>query len=350
MADCPVCHEVTGEVIFRVTPEEAAQQFVVAESDPHRYAELVDCIRRLWKQGHCVIRHCSHCSFSFADPFIAGDKEFYNLAYARPAHTIDKWSFQRTLSELSSQDRKIERVLEIGAGYGYFLDKIAGKLVPASSIHAIEYHDEKISRLRRQGYTVLDGGLPALTDEDPFDAIFMFAVVEHMDDLDGLFGKLARLLRPNGLLFITVPNAARIDFQECHGSLRDMPPNHIGRWSPEAFRTVGARHGVRLDKDEIEPFSLVAFAKKDTHYFYLLRSQDHGTIVNWSRSRRAKRFGKLLGKAVAGLNAPQRLPVWYEAWRTRGIGPTLWVMFHRDAPSVASSVQMEQPAAAKLRV
>ena len=80
-----------------------------------------------------------------------------------------------------------------------------------------------------------------------------FEFVEHMDDLDGLFGRISQLLRNDGLLFIAVPNAGRVAFNEQNGSLLDTPPNHIGRWSPAAFRILGSRHclnstGTRLSR------------------------------------------------------------------------------------------------------
>lgn len=336
MTECPVCRARVTETMWRVSAEEAAQHFVSVEGDASRHDDLAECIRRLWKQDDCAVVHCSECGFSFALPFVAGDKSFYNIAYPRPSHVSERWEFDRTLSELASQNGRMDSVLEVGAGFGHFLDKVAGTYVPASGVHAIEYHDVKVSRLTEKGYTAIDRDVRSLQLDRTFDAIFMFQVVEHMDDLDTLFEKLSSLLSPAGHLFISVPNAKRIDFQEAHGSLRDMPPNHIGRWSPEAFRIIGARHALRMEKHETEPFSLKAFAKKDLHFFYLRRGQETGTIENWSRSLRAKALGKSLGSAVAALNAPGRMRVWSEAARRADLGTALWVMFRRGEDAVAA--------------
>lgn len=329
MTECPVCRARVTESGWRVSAEEAAQHFVSVEGDAKRHEDLAQCIRRLWKQEDCTIAHCSECGFSFAVPFVAGDKSFYNIAYPRPSRVSQKWDFGRTLSELSSLNRRMDSVLEIGAGFGNFLDKVADIYVPRSGVHAIEYHDVKVSKLTQKGYTAIDKDVRSLQLNQKFDAIFMFQVVEHMDDVDTLFEKLSSLLNRSGLLFISVPNAKRTDFQEAHESLRDMPPNHIGRWSAQAFRIIAARHALRMEKHEIEPFSLKAFAKKDLHFFYLRRSQETGTIENWSRSLRAKALGKWLGSAVAALNAPRRIRVWSEAARRADLGMALWVMFRR---------------------
>lgn len=334
MTECPVCHARVTESIWQISAEEAAQHFVSTEGDAQRHKDLADCIRRLWKQENCTIARCGQCGFSFADPFVAGDKAFYNIAYPRPSRISDKWEFDRTLAELSSMNTRMESVLEIGAGFGNFLDKVADRHVPPSGVYAIEYHDEKVKKLTQKGYTARDEDVRSIHLNQKFDAIFMFQVVEHMDDLDSLFKKLSSMLRNTGVLFISVPNMKRIQFQEENDSLRDMPPNHIGRWSVDAFRTIGSRHALQLEKHEVEPFSLRSFATKDLHFFYLRRSQEPGTIENWSRSLRTKKLGKWVGTAAAGLNVPRRIRVWSEAARRRDLGTALWVMFRRSEDGV----------------
>lgn len=330
MTACPVCHSLVTETMWRVSAEEAAQHFVGVAGDAGRHKDLVASIRRLWKQDECAIAHCNACGFSFAVPFVAGDKSFYNIAYPRPSRVSQKWDFDRTLSEMSSLNSRMDSVLEIGAGYGFFLDKITDTYVPRSGVHAIDYRDVNVNQLIRKGYTAFDRDVRTLDLHQTFDAIFMFQVVEHMDDLDTLFAKVSSLLSRSGLLFITVPNAIRTGFQEAHASLRDMPPNHIGGWSPKAFRIIAARHGLRMVKHETEPFSLKTFAKKDLYFFYLRRAQEAGTIENWARLRRSRSLGKWLSFAVAACNAPRRIRVWSEAARRTDLGMALWVMFRRD--------------------
>jgi hypothetical protein len=159
-----------------------------------------------------------------------------------------------------------------------------------------------------------------------------------MDDLDSLFTRIRDLLAEDGLLFVAVPNPKRITFNEQNGSLLDAPPNHIGRWSPAAFQILGARHGLRLDRLEVEPFSLGEFIKQDVVYSYLRRSQQAGTVANWSRALRSASYGKLVGAAVAALSAPRRINIWRKAARSGELGGSLWVKFTKAA-SIADYLQ-----------
>jgi SAM-dependent methyltransferase len=180
---------------------------------------------------------------------------------------------------------------------------------------------------------VLQGDLRTADLVQPFDAIFMFQVVEHMDGLDSLFARLFQLLRDDGLMFIAVPNPKWITFLEQNDIWLDIPPNHIGRWLPAAFQILGVRHRLRLDRHEIEPFSLGAFIIADVFLSYWRRAEQAGTMQNWSRSLRSKptNYGKLLEAAVVALSAPRRINIWRKAASSGDLGLSLWTKFTKVA-------------------
>jgi SAM-dependent methyltransferase len=331
MIKCPICASGQAATILELDPQQSAQHFISLEGSPERSRDLACHIRKLWGGTKCFVRECSSCHFGFSDPFVAGDARFYQLAYERAKYPSERWEFRRTLKELSSTKFRADRILEVGAGFGFFLDKVVGTYVPRSGIAALEYSEEAIGILRGKGYSAQQNDLRAVEIAGHFNAIFLFQVVEHMDNLDDLFASLYRLLDSNGALFIAVPNQKRIMFNEMNESLLDVPPNHIGRWSPAAFEIIGARHGLRLDRHELEPFSLIDFVIRDIAYSYLRRAQKLGTMENWSRSLRSKWYGKLIGAVVAALHAPRRIGTWWEASRSQDLGSSLWVKFTKKA-------------------
>jgi SAM-dependent methyltransferase len=327
IAECPVCHSGESRKVYDLSAAEAAQHFVLREQSADRNRQLEMHIRRLWAADHCSIHRCAVCGFGFAHPYIAGDVAFYNLAYERTGYPGDKWEYRRTLEELSSMGFLGRRILEAGSGFGMFLDRIANRYVPRSGITALEYSDQAIEVLRQKNYSVLQQDLRTMDMPGPLDAIFLFQVLEHLDGLDRLFARLAELLCDGGALFIAVPNPKRMWFNEENGSLLDCPPNHIGRWSPDALRTIGSRHGLRLERHETEPFSLRDFIVEDIKYFYLRRSQRPGTLANRSRAHRSATGGKAAEVLVAAAQAPLRMPTWLKAARASGLGGSLWAKF-----------------------
>jgi SAM-dependent methyltransferase len=288
-------------------------------------------IRGLWEDDHCYLRQCMDCGFGFADPFVAGDMTFYNLAYKRAHYPKDKWEYQRTLADLSQKCFRGQRVLEVGSGFGHFLDKIADTYVAKSGITALEFDDKSAAILRGKGYEVLQEDIRSGAIDTKFDAIFLFQVLEHLHDLDQLFDRLSFLLRDGGLLFVAVPNPMLIHFNENNGSLLDMPPNHIGLWSEHAFGRINLRHRLRLDKCEAEPFNLTSFIRLDIAWSYLRKSQESGTFANWSQSRLNASYGKQIRAVAALLNATRRISVWRKAASERNLGGSTWVRFTKTS-------------------
>jgi SAM-dependent methyltransferase len=328
---CPVCKSAPADLMYVVSSEEAAQHFVLREGNSERHRQLADHIEKLWNGKQCAMRRCPKCKFGFADPFIAGDATFYNLAYERATYGAEKWDFTRTVEALDRDDFHGERVLEVGAGFGHFLDKIADIRVPRSGITALEFSDDAVRTLQEKGYCAISSDIRHASLVPGFDAIFLFQVVEHMDHLDQLFDRLCSLVTVGGRIILSVPNGNGVDFQEWSGSLLEMPPNHIGRWSRSAFQIIASRFNLEIRTIDEQPFSLTGFIRTDIAYSYLRKTQKSGTFANWTRAKRNARNGKLIGVACAIAFAPSRIPIWVEASRRRGeIHGSFWVEFRRQ--------------------
>nr|WP_249787305.1 class I SAM-dependent methyltransferase [Bradyrhizobium sp. BRP23] len=245
-----------------------------------------------------------------------------------------KWEFARTIDAVRSPDLSSKTALEVGAGYGFFLDQLCRAGFSPANIVAIEYNDGAIAELRSRGYAAIASDLRSedfANKRAEFDFIFMFQVVEHMADLEALFERLSVLLRPGGQVFIAVPNINRTNYQEAHGSLLDMPPNHVSRWTGEAFAKISSRHGLRLVEIEIEPFSFSVFLPMDIRYSHLRRAQElPASSSGLVRRMRRGNARKLLEIAVMLSSIPARLPHWLAAYRQREkMGASLWVKLQK---------------------
>jgi len=327
---CPACHSRAISSQQSMSAREVAQYFAPERADASSHARIYSCVSSLWGGDTCEIMSCSDCGFGFAWPFVAGNAEFYNHTGANGDYPKAKWEFARTVTELGRLDTGHAKVLEAGAGNGYFLDQICPSLVRAENVTALEYNDKAIPILKDKGYRTLSVDLRdrALEgDRGSFDFIFLFQIVEHLDGLDELFARIRSLLKRGGSAFCAVPNFARIEYQEANGSLMDLPPNHIGRWTPRAFDAVCRRNGLALKSAEVEPLSWSEFLSHDISYSHIRRAQlnPDGIIArvrSWPRSR----VRRLVEAALAALFIPARLPAWHHVYKNRQkLGGSLWV-------------------------
>jgi SAM-dependent methyltransferase len=336
-AVCPACTQADGRVLYAVSSEEAAQHYVLREADPERSAALVRVIERLWGGPTCRVVRCSACAFCFADPYVAGDAEFYTLAYERTGYPAWKWEFEQTrtvLRRLRPTLGSAPALLEVGAGNGAFIRGIVPDLFERADVLGTEFSEYGAREIERLGVACERVDVRSL-DLDVwggrFTVVCLFQVLEHLDRLDRLFEHLTALTTTNGHVFIAVPNDARIEFNEHHGGLLDMPPNHVGRWTRRSFEALVGRHGWRVVEHALEPVTVVADLVGLATFRYMRRRQSPGSVANWIE-RRPRRIRRPLQAIAAGVYGFASLRALAELARSPGLGSSQWVHLEKAAP------------------
>lgn len=255
--------ESNARLLYEVNSTESARHFKTTAwknpDDTQRLNKLQANIEKQWNDKKCQVDKCTDCDFVFARPFIAGDAEFYNLAFD-DGYPSDKWEFQQTLKKIRTMLLGPDfRVFEAGAGVGRFADQVIPLLPNPENIILTEYSEQGIKTLRDKGYTVIQDDIRNIAElpemQQQFDVVCIFQVMEHMDKLHELMQAVQVLLKPGGAFFAAVPNPDRIQFNEENGGFLDMPPNHVGRFSDKVFQILADKNGFSLRnlQRELEP-------------------------------------------------------------------------------------------------
>jgi SAM-dependent methyltransferase len=100
------------------------------------------------------------------------------------------------------------RLLDIGCASGLFLEAMQQR--PGWQVEGVELHEQTARAVsRRLGIPVFAGPFEAARYPDrSFDALTLWDVLEHLHDPLASLREMRRILRPGGVLFIRVPNAA----------------------------------------------------------------------------------------------------------------------------------------------
>lgn len=151
-----------------------------------------------------------------------------------------------------------------------------------------------------------------------FDVLCLFQVLEHMDDLESVFGRLSLLARDKGHLFVAVPNHAQRAYFDKSGFHEDMPPVHVGRWTRQSLETVASRHGWRLEEDESQPESY--FSKLGRFAYQYCQSSSSFEALGRVRQRHVRRA--LRGALVAAFLLTS-LPA-VNGLRSKNMGSNYW--------------------------
>lgn len=282
LALCPICNSDSANKLWEVSSHNAAQHFVLYEAQRDRHNSLVKAIEKLWQGAKCNVLRCSICDFVYSHPYIAGDAQFYGLAYQRTGYPKWKWEYQLTYDTLQDLAHGFT-YLEIGAGNGAFVSRVVTDLTDADKAFCTEFSDYGRTTIQNLGIRCESTDIRNIAREEfrgNFEVVCLFQVLEHLDDLDALFEQLRWLTTDNANLFISVPNPDRIEYNELHGALLDMPPNHIGRFNKRTFEALSNRWGWKLVDHRVEQGSILTTARELCRYRFLRSAQRSNSLEN----------------------------------------------------------------------
>jgi hypothetical protein len=334
---CPICGSQEIQSVLRISNAEAARNCLNPRRDPDRYEALRRHIAALWDREYCCICRCRVCGFGFSDPYIAGDAVFYNTAYDRKKgkYPHRKWEYdvakEALKTTISLRAKGSVRLLEIGAGCGAFLKHVVPDLIDARNVLCTEYSDYGAAEIRNCGIHVEQIDIRDLdsTNQPPFEVVCMFQVLEHMDRISDLFGKLRAITASHADLLIAVPNSRRNQFNEENGAVLDMPPNHIGRWTKSSFEALAKQEGWRLIGYMEEPSNPIRSWQVFSIYSYARASQFDGRLSSWVAGFPPSVFRRLCELAIVAAFAIRSVAL-LPTLLSPGMGESVFVHLRRQ--------------------
>ncbi len=151
----------------------------------------------------------------------------------------------RILALMDQRGHRPSTVIDVGAGYGMFLDEYRLQR-PGSSMLAIEPGERLASICRRQGLETLQK--PAEQADEwagRGDLVVCFEVLEHVFSTDAFGSALARLVAPGGYLLLSSLSAEGFDIQVLWEHSKSVsPPHHLNFLGIEGYRQLFARVGL----------------------------------------------------------------------------------------------------------
>ncbi|MGB5466542.1 MAG: class I SAM-dependent methyltransferase, partial [Sedimenticolaceae bacterium] len=185
---------------------------------------------------------CGITGYRFWRPTsIAADNELYRQFSAGwpPYYRVDRWEYGFAQRHIRPGDR----VLEVGCGQGHFLARVRAL---CSDVVGLEPNADAVACDGAAGLVRCARleDLPVKYD-GYFEHIVSFQVLEHVIDPVAFLRACMDRLRKGGLLFVSTPNHDYPTYREQRDAF-DLPPHHMGHFTPEVFRAVEAVIGARL--------------------------------------------------------------------------------------------------------
>jgi 2-polyprenyl-3-methyl-5-hydroxy-6-metoxy-1,4-benzoquinol methylase len=206
--------------------------------------------------------HCEICDAMFWIPMKGIEGEIYDTYNVAAALTYLNlraipWAHKRFLDDLP---QKGGNLLEIGCSSGDFLQKArdAGYSVTGidNSAQTASFTQHHHGLKDIFPFTVQE--LLSLKPDEKYDVIAFFQVLEHIDDIPDFINCIKKLLKPGGVIAVSVPNRDRwrIKSERFFRESWDLPPCHLTRWNATSLEKVFTGYGFTSITAEVEPYSL----------------------------------------------------------------------------------------------
>ena len=192
--------------------------------------------------------------------------------FEKAYHFVKGIALKNKLNLINSQQVAKGRILDIGAGTGDFLTVAKND---GWETVGIEPSDRAKSIAKNKGISFVES--TTVLENQSFDVITMWHVLEHVPDLDFQIKELKRLLKPTGTLIIAVPNFKSFDakYYDSFWAAYDVPI-HFWHFSKKAIKMLFAKKNMKLEK--------VLPMKFDSFYVSLLSEKYKNGKMNFIKA------------------------------------------------------------------
>ncbi len=191
---------------------------------------------------------------------------YYNEEYSGRVNLDTAFSYRFPL--INKYIKKQSKILEVGAASGDFLNILKEK---EYEIYGVELSKRAVSIAKKKyDIDIFCGTLDNASFEDSsFDAVLLYHVLEHIPDPKIFLVGLERILKPDGVVVIEIPNSASIDSMSTKllGSILDYP-HHLYVYPKRFLNRIVLESGFRIHKTELSfSFLLADFLVKASNIF-----------------------------------------------------------------------------------
>ena len=240
-----------------------------------------------YRETHLV--KCGKCSFVFAQKIPTTQEliDYYD-GYGRNDYlspiTIKRY---HELLDQMEKYRKTNRILDVGCGIGYFLEVAKER---GWEVHGTEYTDKALEICRSKGIEMQEGKLdPSKFDNESFDIITSFEVLEHINNPQEEVTNFNRLLRPGGLIYLTTPNfnsLLRHRLKERYNVI--AYPEHLSYYTPKTLKNLFLSQGFKTLQIQTTGISLTRLktSQEQTSQAFISESSDDEQLRNKIEEKR----------------------------------------------------------------
>lgn len=164
--------------------------------------------------------------------------------FEKAYHFVKNIALKNKLNLINAEQSQKGKILDIGAGTGDFL--LTAKNDGWETV-GVEPSDRAKNIAKQKGISFVDE--ISVLENNSFDVITMWHVLEHVPNLELQIQELKRLLKPTGTLIVAVPNFKSYDakYYNEFWAAYDVPI-HFWHFSKKAIKLLFEKVDMKLEK------------------------------------------------------------------------------------------------------
>lgn len=189
---------------------------------------------------------CEKCHFVFSEKIPSKKEliEYYSNEYERTnfLSPVTEKRYNELLNKFEPY-RKNNRILDIGAGCGFFL-KIAHQR--GWEIYGTEIDESAVEKCEETQLKMSFGEIQDIRfPEDFFDVIVHIEVIEHVNNPNQYIQEISKILRPGGITYLSTPNFNAIHRYRLKEKYDVISyPNHLCYYTAKTLKQAFKAHGL----------------------------------------------------------------------------------------------------------
>jgi 2-polyprenyl-3-methyl-5-hydroxy-6-metoxy-1,4-benzoquinol methylase len=224
---------------------------------------------------------CKNCGFTYLNP--RWTKERYNYFYTveydnyyRPevkssSYKYDIYSpIKNILKRVQNSNLNLNapsEILDIGCGMGDALIYLKQNIYPKANYSAIEPSAFCCEHLQKNNINIISNDVDSdwsSDNKDKFDIVIMRHVLEHFLDPISVLKKVSEILKPNGILYVAVPNSKKPTHPLVSHYMRVVHVSYFSELSlSNAFALSNLSSLILKGGDELDQFEIFSIAQKN---------------------------------------------------------------------------------------
>lgn len=242
-----------------------AKEIYPSNFEPAALNRYVFSARRLPDGIRYRIVKCRDCGLVRSDP--VAEEGLTAQLYTESSFDYDAElkniiaTYGRYLRHLEKFGVKKGSLLEIGCGNGFLLEEALAQ--GYACVHGVEPSQDAVSRANDRVRAKIVNGLmrPGIFQENYFDVICMFQVLDHISDPGGLLKECYRILKPKGLVLCLNHNVEAFSARLLKSRSPIIDIEHTYLFSPRTQRRIFQKYNftVRQISAAYNRYSLLYF-------------------------------------------------------------------------------------------